>query len=311
MTGANLAQYDTSGDSRLSAIDALLVINYLNSVQVSIAGGDWRAATFHPANSLYEYEWNAAAFSDGTLVTVEAEASDSSNNRTTATAINVTAGQLDGQVHVADLDGYSVESGRLWEANVTVTVVDAQDAPVAGAIVSGIWSGIASGSVAATTGADGQVTVTSELVRDKRKAVVFTVDNIALSGYSYDPAANTDPDGPSDSDGTTISVVKADTLASSQSLATLRTTQSSLPTDSTPETKEVSPEPSSVTSSAGGVGTVEIGFAKRVQSASGDENGPRKGSSSDSGTDSYFIGEDSELAVELLEDDLLKLLSAG
>jgi hypothetical protein len=34
----------------------------------------------------------------------------------------------------------------------------------------------------------------------------LSVTNVAASGYSYDPAANSDPDG--DSNGTTITVLK-------------------------------------------------------------------------------------------------------
>jgi len=110
-------------------------------------------------------------------------------------------------IHVGDLDGVVKIKGKSgkWEALVTVTVHDAADSLVAGATVSGTWTGDASGTISGITGADGTVTLgTGNLTAGTE--VIFTVDNVTGDGLSYDGTANHDPD--IDSDGTTITIVK-------------------------------------------------------------------------------------------------------
>lgn len=71
-----------------------------------------------------------------------------------------------------------------------VTVVNGAGAPVAGATVSGQWSGIVTGAAAATTDAAGNATFLSRKTKSSGTAT-FTVTGVAHNGCAYDPNANT------------------------------------------------------------------------------------------------------------------------
>ncbi|MGD8968601.1 MAG: hypothetical protein PVI07_13915, partial [Anaerolineae bacterium] len=108
-------------------------------------------------------------------------------------------------MHVGDLDGSSGpgKNDNFWEATVTITVYDGNGNPMGGVAVNGIWS---SGTAdACGTDANGTCVVTSgDLDKDTYPEVTFTVSSVTDPPLSYDPSANTDPDG--DSDGTQITV---------------------------------------------------------------------------------------------------------
>jgi hypothetical protein len=112
----------------------------------------------------------------------------------------------DGTLHVGDLDGSSANAGRTWTANVTITILDSSGSPVTNATVSGGWSNGASGSAACVTNGSGKCTVSKTSIPKNKSSVTFTVTNVTHSTMTYNPAANSDPDG--DSNGTTIIVSK-------------------------------------------------------------------------------------------------------
>lgn len=107
-------------------------------------------------------------------------------------------------VHVADLDGSGQNNGTLWTASVSILIVDNNGGPVAGTQVTGKWSGGTSGTSSCTTDGAGLCTVSKSSLR--RTQVRFTVTGVVANGYTYDKAANTDPDG--DSNGTVIMVYR-------------------------------------------------------------------------------------------------------
>jgi hypothetical protein len=107
-------------------------------------------------------------------------------------------------LHVSDLDGGASRSSRSWKARVTILVQDAGNMPVANVTVRGNWSNGYSGSAHCTTGSSGTCTLTSGNISLSKGSVTFTVSNLARSGFTYNPAANGDPEG--DSNGTTIVV---------------------------------------------------------------------------------------------------------
>jgi len=117
-----------------------------------------------------------------------------------------TATPAGGTMHVGDLDGSSVSGGSTWNATVTITVHDASENPVAGAVVTGSWSAGTTGSGTCTTNASGQCSITKTGIRNTSNSVTFTVTNVTKSGSSYNSAANHDPDG--DSNGTVIIIAK-------------------------------------------------------------------------------------------------------
>ncbi|MFC5040237.1 N-acetylmuramoyl-L-alanine amidase [Ornithinimicrobium kibberense] len=108
-------------------------------------------------------------------------------------------------MHVGDLDATTVDIKNQWRADVSVTVLDGDGTPVEGATVSGTWS-TTGGAGSCDTAADGTCTVT-ETTGKKDNALTFVVKSVTAGDLAYVSAANTDPDG--DSDGTTITVVRA------------------------------------------------------------------------------------------------------
>jgi hypothetical protein len=109
-----------------------------------------------------------------------------------------------GPLHIGDLDSSGTSSGSKWNALVTITVHDVNHNPVAGASVTGVWSGSFSGSAACTTDSSGQCTVSKRSLKSSKPSITFTIGNVTQGALTYNPADNHDPDG--DSDGTRITV---------------------------------------------------------------------------------------------------------
>ena len=114
-------------------------------------------------------------------------------------------------LHIADLDGSLADGNKnFWWASVTLTVHDQEHNPVAGASVSGAWSGGASGSGSCLTGAGGACSILSPKISTAQPSITFAVDGVTHPSLPYAPAANHDPDG--DSDGTSVLVSQAGNL---------------------------------------------------------------------------------------------------
>jgi hypothetical protein len=74
-----------------------------------------------------------------------------------------------------------------------VTVHDGNHVAVSGAVVTGNWSGGASGSTSCTTGSNGQCSMTKNLSKRAAGSATYTVTNITKSGYTYSSAGNDVP----------------------------------------------------------------------------------------------------------------------
>lgn len=109
-------------------------------------------------------------------------------------------------IHVGDLDASATDARNRWNAAVAILVHDADEGPVAGAHVSGVWSEGATGAASCTTDSTGRCEVALAGIKDNVAGVTFTLSDVALAGAVYAPADNHDPDG--DSDGTTIRVTQ-------------------------------------------------------------------------------------------------------
>ncbi|MCQ6963594.1 S8 family peptidase [Methanolobus chelungpuianus] len=72
----------------------------------------------------------------------------------------------------------------------TVKVVDSSGKAIPGASVNGSWSGLTSGTVSGVTDAGGVVKFTSSQVKSPAGTFTFTVNEVACSGYVYDPSQN-------------------------------------------------------------------------------------------------------------------------
>lgn len=110
-------------------------------------------------------------------------------------------------MHIGDVDGIGINvGGGKWQATVLIYVHDDAGSPVAGATVSGDWSGAFTGAGECTTDATGRCEILADPVGRKNKSLTFTVTGVTHGQLNYLPADNQDPDG--DSDGTTIIVPK-------------------------------------------------------------------------------------------------------
>jgi hypothetical protein len=153
----------------------------------------------------YSASWSTSGYSDGSH-TVSATASDAIS-QTGSDSVEVTVSNAPAlDIHVGDLDGSIGTVRKNWNAAVTITVHNTDEAPVQNVTVAGSWSGGTSGSSSCTTNGSGQCSVTSSNVSFKKTSVTFTVTNLSGAGYTYASSANHDPDG--DSNGTSITVSK-------------------------------------------------------------------------------------------------------
>lgn len=77
-------------------------------------------------------------------------------------------------------------------AVATVTIFTESGSPVEGATVSGYWSGATSDSDSGVTDVNGQVSLKSDEKKNPASGTTFTftVDNVVLSGLTYDPDAS-------------------------------------------------------------------------------------------------------------------------
>ena len=106
--------------------------------------------------------------------------------------------------HVGDLDSSTTAKGNTWTALITITVHDANHAPLAGATVSGSWS---LGSAGLIVHDRQQRAVHGQQIGDVEARGVGDVHCERRHGSikdGYASSLNHDPDG--DSNGTSVTV---------------------------------------------------------------------------------------------------------
>jgi len=97
-------------------------------------------------------------------------------------------GGTDNELHVGALTATKSLKVSKWNATITITVLDQDNAAVSGVVVTGAWSGAKTGTVTCTTGTAGTCSVTASNMTDT--SVTYTVTNLAKDGYTYIPDAN-------------------------------------------------------------------------------------------------------------------------
>ena len=93
-------------------------------------------------------------------------------------------------MHVSNISMSMKNAGKNKNAIATVTIVDAKNSPVEGAIVSGQWSNLTIDHDFGITDANGMVSMKSDKVKVSSGIFTFTVDDVSLSGWSYNPSTN-------------------------------------------------------------------------------------------------------------------------
>jgi hypothetical protein len=176
--------------------------NGVTQVEFFVDGASIGVDTTSP----YQASWNTSGYSDGAH-SVKATATDTIGQTASDTHNVTVSNSASLLMHVGDLDGTGVTGANQnrWNANVTITVHDANHAPVAGVTVTGNWSNGSTGTSTCTTDANGVCTVSkTNLAKNRVPSVTFTVTNLTKSGYTYQSSDNHDVDG--GSTGTTITV---------------------------------------------------------------------------------------------------------
>ncbi len=177
------------------------------TVEWNLNGTSWQPTNYNNVTGYYEAVWDTTLNGDGGYA-LNVRATDS-NNQNGNDSINVTVDNVPAlSMHVGDLDGSGLVTGPggKWQATVTITIHDNNEAPVANATVNGTWSGGASGSGSCATDANGQCSITKGNINRNNSSATFSVTTVSHPANSYDAGANHDPDG--DSNGTGITILK-------------------------------------------------------------------------------------------------------
>ncbi len=194
VSGAVTVTADASDDNGVTQVEFFVDGT---SLGVDSNGGDgWSAS------------WDTTTTTDGAHI-VSATATDTiGQTGSDSIGVSVNNGGPGGTtLHIGDLDGSGQDSGRKWDAEVTITVHDADHNPVANATVYGVFpGGRGAPTVSCTTDGSGVCTVSKTNINGNSASVTFTVEDVTHASLAYDAAANHDPDG--DSDGTVIVVNK-------------------------------------------------------------------------------------------------------
>jgi len=127
----------------------------------------------------------STTLSDGNH-TITAEVTDS-GDETGSASIGITVGTPSTNImHVSDIYMSLKIAGINVNAIAKVTIVDASDNPVGGAIVSGSWSEATSDKDSGVTGTYGEVSLQSNKVKNPSGIITFTftVDDVIKDGYT-------------------------------------------------------------------------------------------------------------------------------
>jgi subtilisin len=159
------------------------------------------SGSYDPDGSIYTYEWKEGEDLLGSSETIIYIFPVGVHTVTLTVTDNDGAGASDdvtvtvnkasaSTMYVPSIDMSTKTTGVNTNAIATVTVVDADGNPVEGATVSGDWSGLTSDSDVGTTDANGKVALVSDRVKRASGTFTFTVDNVILSGWTYNPDAS-------------------------------------------------------------------------------------------------------------------------
>ncbi len=153
------------------------------------------------ASTTLTFSWNTTDATHGDHVlnataSVVSGETDTADNSMTGTVTVVEEAPAN-RMHIASIEMSFKTAGPNRNAIALVTIVDAADEPVEGATVYGTWSGATSDTDSGLTDASGEVSLKSNKVKNApgETTFTFTVDDVSLTGWDYDSAANVKTSG--------------------------------------------------------------------------------------------------------------------
>jgi len=161
---------------------------------ITVSPLNWNTGTLAPnAENVQTVTVSTTASTPETTYTLTATATcdqDASVNDSATSELVVSS--VTNTMHVASIDMSLKTAGPNTNAIALVTIVDATGAPVGDAIVEGHWSDATSDTDSGLTDTSGEVALDSDKVKSPSSGTVFTftVDDVSLTGWTYDPAAN-------------------------------------------------------------------------------------------------------------------------
>ena len=203
----SVGQYGVSASVPAAAGEAPVAVASASTVRgTAPLSVDFSGAGSSDDGSIVAYAWTFGDNStgSGTTIThvyttqgsypVQLRVTDNSGlSATSSLTVTVDAPATAPTMRVADI-GMSLKVSRTGsaQASAAVKLLDGNGLPVAGASVSGSWSGLVSRTSSATTDGTGVARFSSPSTRSSPGNFVFTVKSVTLSGYSYVPTMNTE-----------------------------------------------------------------------------------------------------------------------
>ena len=137
----------------------------------------------------YSCSWDTTGVLDGSH-TIKA---NETTGQTASDSVGVTVdNSVANCMHVASINMLFKTAGPNRNAIALVTILDESNNPVEGATVDGYWSDATSDTGSGLTDASGVVVLNSDKVKNAPSGTnfTFTVDNVVLTDWTYDPVAN-------------------------------------------------------------------------------------------------------------------------
>jgi hypothetical protein len=171
----------------------------------NVSLGTQSVASLAPgASTTVNFTWNTTASTLGahTLGASHTLSDDNAANNQATANVQVTETAANG-IHVGDLDPATM-NGQRWSATVHIEIHDANHNRINGATAVGAWNRPGLASDTCTSGELGTLGRCLVLFPGLSKifaTVSFTVNSVTMTGRTYQPGLNHDPDG--SSNGTT------------------------------------------------------------------------------------------------------------
>jgi len=161
---------------------------------IDVSPLSWNTGTLAPnAENVQTVTVSTTASTTETTYTLTATATcDQDATVIDSAASELVVSSVTNEVHIVSIDMSLRTAGPNTNAVALVTIVDAAGVPVGDATVEGHWSDATSDTDSDLTDVNGEVALDSDKVKNPPGGTVFTftVDDVSLTGWTYDPAAN-------------------------------------------------------------------------------------------------------------------------